>query len=290
MKALLVILVFPFLVNASPMQQMDQRIKVYTESNVRCEEGSKQSDEGLFIDVSCDFQCKDLVPKVERVKGTFIPKNLGLTPGNGSNQENTMWSALGISLKIWSQRICFEKAIEGCKSLNDIDSFGIKELQSGRWTMNHFPGCHEKNIIISPFGDNAGSIRLPSIAGLISSPEIPSHVEFEQNGIKLPYATEVTGAECKKPIKAKLCFGDCLDLSQSEIVETISTAEPLGSDAIELCGDQLEAKLLKLKLSPSVRRQFCEAYFWNSYLYIDSMNTRFKTCGALRGDTSCETF
>lgn len=290
MKALILIMIFTSLAQASPMQQMDQRIKTYNEARVRCEEGNSQhSDEGLFIDVSCDFQCKDLVPKVERAKGTFIPRNMGLFPGNGSNDENTLWSAVGVSLKVWSQKICFEKAVEGCKSAQEVESFGIREIQSGAWTMTKFPGCHEKGRIVSPFDNTAGSVRLGSIAGLITPPTISPTIDFNENGMKFTLQPGTLKADCKKPIKAKMCFGDCIDLasSENEIVETLSTSEPLGSDDMEICGDELAMKLQDLKLSASVRREVCEAYFWQSFMKREN---KYKSCAAIRGDTTCETF
>lgn len=290
MKAILFILIFSSMAHASPMQQMDQRIKTYNEAGILCEPGNTQhSDDGLFIDVSCDFQCKDLVPKVERVKGTFIPKNLELFPGNGSNEENTLWSALGVSLKTWSQKICLEKAVEGCKSAQEVETFGIKEIQSGAWTMSKFPGCHEKSITVSPFDNRAGSLRVPSIAGLITAPEISETIDFNDKGLKINLTPGKFEKDCKKPIKAKLCFGDCIDLNskEAEISETLSTSDPLGSDDLEYCGDDLDTKLQNLKLSASVRRELCESFFWQSFMKMGNM---YKSCAAIRGETTCETF
>ena len=290
MKTTILILSFISFAHASALKQMDQRLKVYAESKVICESGNESlSDEGLFIDVSCDFKCRNDVPRVERVKGTFLPKKLGLFPGNGSSDQSIMWSALGVSLKIWSQNICLEKAAIGCKNAQNIESYGMKELQSGAWKINKFPGCKEKSILVSPFDNRAGSVRVPNISAAISMPETSKTIDFENSGLKFSLQSGKSMPECKNKIKAKLCFGDCVDLSTSdkEISETLGTPDPLGSDDMEICGDELATKLQDLKLSISVRREICEAYFWQSFMKMD--NT-YKSCAAIRGETTCESF
>jgi len=214
---------------------------------------------------------------------------MGLFPGNGSSDESTMWSGLGVSLKIWSQKICLEKASVGCKNLQNVESYSIKELQSGSWKMNHFPGCQEKSTLISPFDNSAGSIRIAKLSTLISEPQQSKTIEFADNGLKINLAPGTIKAECKKNIKAKLCFGDCVDLSNTskEISETLSTPDPLGTDEIAICGDELAAKFHNLKLSSSVRRELCEAYFWQSFMKLDNM---YKSCAAIRGETDCGSF
>lgn len=270
---------------------MDQRLDTYAESKVVCDPGDiVLSDTGLFIDVSCDFQCKDLVPRVERVRGTFLPKNLGLTPGNGSNNTNTMWSTLTVSLKIWSQKICLEKAVLGCKSAQNLESFGIKELESGKWKMSKFPGCHEKTISVSPFDNSVASIRVNELTSLIETPKVESkNVAFDYPGLTISLAQGVQIEGCKKVIKADMCFGDCIDLAKTtgDYVETLGTPDPLGTDHMEICGDDLDAKLKNLKLSSSVRRELCESYFWQSYMKQES---RYRSCAAIRGETDCDKF
>jgi hypothetical protein len=284
MKGLFFILIFSTIATASPMQQMDQRLKTYSEAEVVCKPGGEiLSDDGLFIDVSCDFQCKDLVPRVERMRGTFVPKKLGLFPGNGSTEENILWSSLGISLKIWSGKICLEKALLGCKTVQNIESYGIKELESGAWKMDKFPGCNEKSIIVSPFNNSAGSNRVsPVVAKMPDEPRTSQIIDFEE--------AELVKGECKNIIKAKMCFGDCLDMNRkdSEIVETISTTEPLGSSELEICGDQLDERIKNLNLSPSVRHELCETYFWQSFLKLK--DNLYKSCAAIRGATTCANF
>ena len=266
MKTIILILSFISFAHASALKQMDQRLKVYADSKVICEPGNESlSDEGLFIDVSCDFKCRDDVPRVERVKGTFLPKKLGLFPGNGTSDQSIMWSALGVSLKIWSQNICLEKAAIGCKNAQNIESYGIKELQSGAWKINKFPGCKEKSILVSPFDNRAGSVRVASISAVISFPETSKTIDFENTGLKFSLASG----------------------TNKEISETLGTPDPLGSDDMEICGDELATKLQDLKLSISVRREICEAYFWQSFMKMD--NT-YKSCAAIRGETTCESF
>ena len=284
MKGLFFILIFTIVANASPMKQMDQRLKTYSESEVVCKPDEEiLADDGLFIDVSCNFQCRDLIPRVERMRGTFVPSKLGLYPGNGSTEENILWSSLGISLKIWSGKICLEKALLGCKTVQNIESYGIKELESGAWKMDKFPGCSEKSIIVSPFNSSAGSNRISSIVVKMShEPRTTQIIDIEED--------ELVKEECKNMIKAKTCFGDCLEMNRkdSEIVETLSTSEPLGSSDFEFCGDKLDAKLKDLNLSPSVRRELCETYFWQSFMKLK--NNMYKSCAAIRGETTCDKF
>jgi hypothetical protein len=288
MKALFFILVVTTIAHAKPMQQMDQRLKTYSENEVVCKPGNEiPSDAGLFIDVSCDFQCKGSVPRVERTKGAFLPNKLGLFPGNGSTTENIMWSSLGISLKIWSEKICLEKAVLGCKSEDNIESYGMRELESGAWKMNKFPGCNETGITVSPFNNSTGSVRASElVAKMHYEPRVMQIIDIEEE--------KQAEGSCKNMIKAKICFGDCLDLNRkdSEIVETISTSEPLGSNDIEICGDKLDAKLKDLKLSASVRKQLCETYFWQTFMKpeTDLRNNLYKSCAAIRGETTCDKF
>jgi hypothetical protein len=296
MKTLLFILLLTTHLNAKPLEQMDQRIKVYNETAaMKCEhEETADHDGGLFVDVSCEFQCKGQVSKMERIRGAFIPKNLGLFPGNGSNETNVLWSSLGVSLKSWSQRICLEKAAEGCKGFQLVESSEMKELESGAWKLARFPGCKEKSLTLSPFNDSAKSNRIPSIAGMLV-PEVQvanqKNFDLSLSGLKinLPYAAfNGEKTPCQKPIKAKLCFGDCVDLnalSSPEFSETLGTPEPLGHDTIEICGDELAAKLSNQNQTASVKQQICEAYFWESLVKSPSM---IRSCAALRGEVVCE--
>jgi hypothetical protein len=56
---------------------------------------SGSPDDGLFIDIRRAFKCIGGNPRIERVKGSFTPEELGLYPGNGSsNQSQTLLQRL----------------------------------------------------------------------------------------------------------------------------------------------------------------------------------------------------
>lgn len=288
MKVLLLMMMCSSFAFASPLVQMNQRIKVYQESGAGiCEGGDQVSlDEGLFLDVSCEFNCLNKSKQSERFRGAFIPRQLGLFPGNGSNKENILWSAVGITMKTWSESICLEKAAAGCMGLNKVESSEITEVESGEWRIKSFPGCHDKTVTLSPFNNSIASKRVGQLG---------QHVSVEKAGfnIKVPLAvfSKTPGKECKKPIKASLCFGDCIDLNgkgSDQYLETLGTQDPLGKEQFVVCGDALANKLAPLNLHSSIRKKLCESYFWDSFLSNDSH--LIKSCAALRGEVNCENF
>ena len=273
---------------------MNQRIKVYNESHFPfCAPGESSPDDGLFIDVSCEFQCDDKESKIERVRGAFIPKNLGLFPGNGSNETNTLWSSVGVSIKSWAERICLDKAAAGCQGIQKVGSLKLKEIESGDWKLNQFPGCKEKAITLSPFNDSIKTNRIPKIASLLEPEEKISNLKnfvlnVEGLSVSVPFA-DFTKKEngCQKTIKASLCFGDCIDLdaaSASDFVETLGTKEPLGFEQVEICADELSQKLTSQSTPASIKQQVCEAFFWESLIKSPGM---MKSCAALRGEVNC---
>lgn len=282
---------------ASPLTQMNQRVRVYNEvRDMTCLDDSPSPvDQGIYIDVSCSLKCQGRENQIERVRGPFIPSRLGLSPGNGSNETMVLWGGLNLSLKMWSDGLCLEKARIACKSELLIDSFEVSELQSGGWKVKRMPGCQEKEVTISPFYDEVKPDRVPALAGLIelrgSSEKALSSSAYElklgNEQIKLAYATSLKNpGECKRVITASICYGDCVDLNVSDIVETIATSDPLGRETVQVCGDALFAKLAPFKLSTSMKKHVCENYFWTSLLSED--NLAFKTCAATRGDVDCQ--
>jgi hypothetical protein len=282
---------------ANPMKMMDQRIKTYHESLETCSENVASPDDGLFIDVSCEFKCLNQNVKLERSRGAFVPKHRGLFPGNGSNEKNILWSAVGVSMKTWSQRICFEKAAEACKGLENVESAQMNEMESGEWKLNRFPGCHEKGLTLSPFGDSIKSNRIFNTTALGASSEQKFNAQtfkLELSGLSLnlPFANMNNLSGCQKIIKVQLCFGDCIDLNaklgSEAFRETLGTNDPLGVDHVQFCADSLENQLKDKKISQSLRRDLCETYFWDSFLADSKGN--FKSCAAVRGETSCENF
>lgn len=252
-------------------------------------------DDGLFIDVSCEFQCADQIQKIERVRGAFIPKNQGLFPGNGSNETNTLWSSVGVSMKTWAERICLEKAAAGCRGIQAVTKSQLKEIESGTWKLERFPGCQEKSITLSPFNDSIRSNRIPKIASLLGPEEkIAGQKNFELKvsglSVSVPFAEfNQSKTKCQKTIKGSLCFGDCVDLNaegSSDFIETLGTKEPLGTDQVEICADDLSAVLAKQNVPASVKQQVCEAFFWESLIKSGGM---MRSCAAIRGEINCGT-
>ena len=296
---------------SSPMDQMGQRVKVYGETRpMNCEEDSLPQDQGLFIDVSCNLKCLGKDSQIERVRSPFIPRQLGLQPGNGSNNSMILWGGLNVSLKMWSDKICLEKASLACKDDTKIESFEVSELQSGGWKVKRLPGCQEKEITLSPFYDDVKADLVPALAGFLkqdsikqtpaflSSPitmEESSNNSFEikinKNVIRLPHASDVSkDQKCDRIISANVCFGDCIDMSESvkDIVETLGTPEPLGRETVKICGDALYKNLSTSGLTPGMKKSICESYFWSSLLNEGGLS--FKTCAATRGDVDCQSF
>jgi hypothetical protein len=297
---------------ASPMTQMGQRLKVYGEVNaVNCAENSAALDEGIFIDVSCSLKCLGKDSQIERVRSPFIPRQLGMMPGNGSNSDQMiLWGGLNVGLKMWSDKICLEKAGLACKDDSAIEHFEVAELKSGGWRVNRMPGCQEKEITLSPFFDEVKPDRVPALANFLDPN--PKQIKFEmplspsfspepiaksfklqvnKKLLSLAFAKEMgKNQKCERVISANICFGDCIDLNgkEKDIVETIATPEPLGRETVTICGDSLYEKLITEKLSPAMKKYACESYFWNSLLSED--NLTYKTCAATRGDVDCQSF
>lgn len=273
------------------MDQMNQRLDSYGETlPLQCAPGETiLPDDGLFMDVVCSITCKGQNPRIERSRGAFIPKDLGLSPGNGSTDQNTLWSSVGVALKSWSEDVCLEKATEACKSLEEVHELELTELESGEWKLQHFPGCKEKKAIRSPFDNTSGSKRmLPMTSNLLGNMSKPlSETKFHLKGLKLsiPFA-DLEKKDCAKKIKAHICYGDCIDMTQKDaIVETLGTPEPLGAETVEICADELAQGLSHQKISQSVKQKICENYFWKSYI---NSNSFVKSCAALRGEVNCE--
>ena len=299
MKCLLFLLVsLSFCAGAKPLEVMNTKLAQYKETNAKlCLPGETGSlDDGLFIDVTCSFNCKGGAQKIERVKGSFIPKELGLYPGNGSSNQNTIWSAVGISIRVWSQEICLSKAADGCHGIKLVEGVDVTELESGKWNLKKFPGCHEQTITLSPFDESSGSSRMNSLSSsLLSSLSTPEkfsekpdqfHVRLKGLSVDIPFAEFNSKSPCQKKIKAKLCFGDCIDLKSEKYQETLGTSDPLGKEEVEVCGDQFFSKVAGQNLSDAVKKQLCEDYFWNS-LILNGKNL-MASCAAIRGEVSCE--
>lgn len=118
--------------------------------------------------------------------------------------------------------------------------------------------------------------------------ETPTQFQVRLKGLSadVPLAEFTTKSPCLNKIKAKLCFSGCIDLNGQKYQETLGTSEPLGVEEIEVCGDQLAAKISGQNLTDPIKKQLCENYFWNS-LILDG-KSMMTSCAAIRGDVSCE--
>lgn len=274
---------------ASPLDEMNSRLETQKAvSGLSCDQTVK-SDAGLVIDISCDIKCGSNDPKVVTVKENFVPSELGLKPGNGSNGDNLIvWGSLGNTLKLWSESKCISEARRFCGQLSDAD-IKVSELSSGSWKLNRFPGCAETSSTISPFDESVNSKRIEKkmpvikgLEGLSSFENLPLSLEKEDELIK---AVKKAGAgqkeTCKHKVTAKICFGDCIDLEQKEMVETLGTKEPLGTDTVVMCADNLKKILSEKKVSRPIGQKLCEAFFWSHYTEMPV------SCAALRGEVDC---
>ena len=265
---------------ASPLEKMEDNLKAYHSGQV-LECSSESDDHALFADVSCSILCKNSSDqKIERIKGVFSPESEGLRPGNGSDNSHIVWASLGIAFKNWTSRVCFERAVELCKSMPNIESVSMAEVESGEWKLNQFPGCNEKVVIHSPFDEKSKTNKV-----LSAYLKLNMIGEKNQSELNSHFGEVIRDSKsCSTPIIGKLCFGDCVDLNAKDIRETIATPEPLGQEVVMVCGDNLKSKLSKLNLSQAVKRELCETYYWNSLIKSELM---IRTCAALRGEVNC---
>jgi hypothetical protein len=286
MKLFFLSAIFISSLHASPMETMEKRISAYQEANShQCLSTELTSGEGIHLDVTCSFTCAGKLDQKERVRGSFIPLERGLFAGNGSTEGNPLWSSVGVSMKSWTQDICLEKALESCKSLEAISKVGFDTVESGEWKISQFPDCHEKELTLSPFNNSVKVNRIKGIAPL--SKAVARNDFYQLPGLisKVPLASVDLNQKCKRKIKASICYGDCVDLSSTDFVETLATKEPLGRSDVEICGDSFFDAVSKLKPSEAAKKMLCESYFWNSLIH-DPKNM-FRSCAAIRGAVDC---
>lgn len=284
-----IILAFLFILSsyASPMEMMEKRLSAYNEVNsLHCAPSDSPSqNEGLYLDVTCQFNCAGKSIQKERVRGAFIPGERGLFPGNGSTEGNPIWSSVGVSIKTWVQDICLEKAQSACQNYQNIETLSFEKVESGDWSLDRFPTCQDKGITLSPFNNNLKVNRILNHFPLVK--HLSQNDVSSATVLKLQAKTENV-KKCQKKIKGSICFGDCVDMSSKEFVETLGTQEPLGKSDLEVCGDELHAELSKLNATQAVRKTLCDSYFWNSVIH-DQTNL-YRSCAAIRGSVDCDGF
>jgi hypothetical protein len=273
---------------ARPLEQMQSRLETYNQQNQHCAPALPTvvpvSDSGLLTQISCSIHCENKKESKQKLEASFLPAELGLTPGDGSSQRNTIWRTLTVSLKSWSEELCLEEAVRQCQSLTQVKAVKVHEIASGQWKLNHFPGCQEKTITPSPFDDRQGALRLNQIAQpILSSTQLssPRH-ELLTKIHALAKNSKIT--KCSKKITGQVCYGDCVDINAKETVETLGTPEPLGSSEIVICGDELNSLYKDYTLSKAVKGQLCEGFFWQA---VKNRQITGSSCAALRGTVDC---
>ena len=284
-----ILLTFLFIASsyASPMDKMEKRLSAYNEVNsLHCAPSDTPlHNEGLYLDVTCQFNCIGKSIQKERVRGAFIPSERGLFPGNGSTEGNPIWSSVGVSMKTWVQDICLEKAQGACKDYQNIETLSFDKVESGDWSLERFPTCQDKEITLSPFNNSLKVNRILNHFPVLKN--LTQNDAASLSDLKLPPKNKKV-KKCKKKIKGSICFGDCVEMSSKEFVETLGTQEPLGKSDLEVCGDELHAELSKLNATPAVRKTLCDSYFWNTVIH-DQTNI-YRSCAAIRGTVDCEGF
>jgi hypothetical protein len=275
---------------SSPLETMNQRLEAYQKNHeAHCVPGTESSvnDNGFRGHITCAISCEHKSLR-ETLTGIFSPREQGLIPGNGSSEKNTVWGATGVAINAWSSELCLEKAREICAGLTMVKSAIVESVSSGKWKLNRFPGCQETASIRSPFDDTLETERLhPEVSGILSNFHDPVKRFMLPGTMKTISLGVIDPSGCRKTIKGNLCYGDCVDLKEKMNVETLATAEPLGSSDVSVCGDQLAQALKGAKLKPQVRSQICEQFYWRSVI---NSRTMIRSCAALRGKVNCESF
>ena len=93
-------------------------------------------------------------------------------------------------------------------------------------------------------------------------------------------------SSCKKPIKVKACFGDCVWQfeGKKEWTETLSTPDYLGSDSFSICADNYLDQLSQKNWSKSVKQTLCEQFVFE---VVRKSHGPGESCAALRFEVDC---
>lgn len=278
---------------ASPLAQMKNRLGDYNQvmapdhcAAATSGEGYSSSDYGLLASVECEFVCKGGKAKRQRSAGSFIPKTYGLYPGDGSNENNTLWRSVAVTMKVWSEEICLQEASDNCQGIEKVETSSVAEIESGDWKLTHSLGCDEKVATLSPFDNTVNSKRVPApFAQQLDVINRAHTLDVYEQTFKL--AEKKNEGECKHKMEANLCFGDCVhEVTSTSWKETLATPEPLGRSKETWCMDGIVPLLKNQKnLTLQIKVKICEAYFWSNMMHSHGPGT---SCAAVRGDHQCE--
>lgn len=290
---------------AGPMEEMKIRQQTHAAlMNLQCQSVDGLKDEGLVFDITCDLTCFGKDKKTLTITNDFLPRKLGLKQGNGSAENNIIWASLGLTLKRWSNEICLKKADEVCGGYDNIADSNVSLLASGEWKLEKLPGCKESKSTLSPFDESSKSKKIeglplkllsdsfisPSSLLQENDPVASSRGIFSEIVSKIVKGIPSSQGNCSRPIEAQICYGDCIDLQvETNVVETLGTSQPLGQDVEKICGDHLYSYFQNKKLTPMMKKKYCEEFFWLVYTNHHGLksNRMTSTCAALRGDIDC---
>jgi hypothetical protein len=276
------------------MSQMNQRIDNYqgVMAPSHCAEatsglGFANSDYGIMTNVNCAITCRSGAKSSQLVPASFIPSSYGLTPGDGSNQQNTLWRSVGVTIKVWSEEVCLQLGSETCKGLDNVADSVVKKISSGDWSIDHAPGCDEKVPMLSPFDNTVKSNKIP--APLIKQLEIGNISQSIKVFDQIHQAAIVVRPSkiCKHRMNTSLCFGDCVHeiTKGGDWKETLASPEPLAREKSSWCMDGFVEIIKKnKKLSKSVQVKACEAFLWSNMMHANDSGS---SCAALRGNHEC---
>ena len=233
--------------------------------------------------IKCSFSCKKNDKLIERsVNQIFDSKKNGMQIGDGG-----LLASSTTTIIYWSQEICLNQAIVECGVLADVNSFEMKGMSSGEWIFDGKVTCgSEQKTILSPF-DPLVKVDTSKNSQTLVAP-IKKGVAFDW---KKPFTHNFSRGEstknkevCSKYIKGIFCYGDCITLDQKISNELLASPNPLGSDNIEVCADDLITATSKLALSQSVKQHLCETYF---LAQLKKKGATGLTCASSRFEINC---
>lgn len=244
-------------------------------------------DNQLATTVACEFKCKKNKSESVLIKQNFIPSEVGLRTGDNSSENNVYWGSLTAKLRTWSKDSCLKYAISKCDKIEKVEEVNTKSIASGSWSYDLEVNCEGQKEILSPFYSKSGSDTnvIQDQTPLPTTHSFSNIVGelYNYQGKSDPKADRL----CKKVIKGDLCFGDCVRFSTKHSVELIQSAsiEDIVKDTFEVCADKLIESWRTLHLSPQVKRQLCEKFFWDT---IYSKQAGGLSCQSARGFVNCD--
>lgn len=243
--------------------------------------------ESISTTIQCRSVCNDNSSGNPQVNKTFNTSELNMSRGDGN-----MWASLSTTLKYWSEEVCIEKGNEYCKTRQGLKDFEVVSVSSGDWsTTLNFTCSKTQPQVTSPFEPSLNPKRplnldrtfgnaLSNNPVPVSSVRLFDWLTYNHGFNRAPAPAE----GCGNQIKATFCYGDCITLDDRN-TQLLASANPLGSDEISLCVDDLVSHLRERNItSPSLIKHYCETYFLN---FLKSNRTIGLSCSSSRFDIDC---